>query len=475
MLNRAINQGVPLNLSISKNAKKTFENQDKTLQLFPINGKAAELDFTGEKISSDGGALLLKETENQIGIISSIASAITDRRDQRYILHDVRSLLAQRVFQIACGYEDANDCDSLKDDAVFKICAGKLPSSERDLASQPTMCRLENAASRSDLYKIAEAIALAFINSYEKEPEVIVIDCDDTNCDVHGGQQLSIFNSYYGGYCFMPLHIYEGISGKLITTVLKPGRRSKGINVLSVLKRVIGFVRRYWQNTVIAYRGDGHFTSPEAMKWCRGQENVHFVTGLTGNQVLHRQVETTLKSAEKIFEHRKANNIGSAKTKMYHAFYYKAKSWDRPQRVIAKVEVSDKGANIRYIVSDMDKCRAKQLYEEIYCARGKMELYIKEHKAYLKSDRTSCNKFEANQFRTFLHSAAYILLHSLQNSALKNTGFANSTMRTIQLKLLKTAAKVKELKTKVKIEFPRCCPARPVFEKAFGIFKALRC
>ena len=211
------------------------------------------------------------------------------------------------------------------------------------------------------------------------------------------------------------------------------------------------------------------------MEWIDKQNNVFFVTGLSGNSVLNTSVQLTLKSAENIYAERKANKLGDKKVKLYHSFFYKAKSWDRSRRVICKAETSRQGNNTRFIVTNMDQCKAKQLYEEIYCARGKMELYIKEHKTYLKSDRTSCHKFEANQFRLFLHSAAYILIHALQNSALKNTEFANSTMRTIQLKLLKTAAGVKELKTKIKIEFPRSCPIKNIFEKAFMIFEFLRC
>ena len=164
------------------------------------------------------------------------------------------------------------------------------------------------------------------------------------------------------------------------------------------------------------YRGDAHFSSPEISKWIDTQENLHSVTGLTGNSVLNKNVETTLARARKLHQERKANKMKNTKAKLYHSFYYKAKSWHKPQRVIAKVEYSEKGKNIRFILTTMTKCKTQQLYEEIYCARGKMELYIKEHKRYLKSDRTSCHKFEANQFRLFLHSAAYSFLSGPRTS-----------------------------------------------------------
>lgn len=452
----------------NKITKKSDKNQE-LFPLFSIQNKRVELSFTGEQVSSDGGALLLKEVEKQTGIIESLCDCIGDVRDQRYITHDLYSLISQRVYQIACGYEDGNDCDSLKDDAIFKMCCDKLPESDPSLASQPTMSRFENSVRWSDLYRIAECFGMSFINSYDSEPEVIIIDCDDTNNNAYGDQQLILFNNYYGEYCYMPLHIYEGLSGKLITTILKPGRRSKGVNIYAILKRLVLFIRRYWKDTKIIIRGDGHFCSPDFMAWADGFDRINFITGLAGNKKLKELAETTINSAKKSYE------VTKLPVKMYHSFPYKAGSWEQAQRVIVKVEVCELGTNIRYIVTDLTEYRTKQLYEIGYCARGTAELYIKEHKLYLKSDRTSCNKFTANQLRLFLHSAAYVLIYTLQKEVLKGTQYYNSTMKTIQLKLIKVAAYVKEKKTKVKIEFPRACPAEEVLSKGFGIFQELRC
>ena len=257
-----------INNKISKNQiAETAQHQ--LFQLSDVQGKSVEISYTGKDISSDGGLLLLKELEKQTGIISGISKCITDNRDQRYIDHSLEQLLSQRIYQIAAGYEDSNDCDELRSDSVFKICSGKLPQSEGDLASQPTMSRFENSVRRSELYRIAEQIALCFINSYESEPEVIIIDCDDTNNNAYGNQLQIEYNHYYGEYCFMPLHIYEGISGKLITTILKPGRRSKATNVFAILKRVIDFTRNHWCQTKIIIRGDSHFCSQELMDWAK--------------------------------------------------------------------------------------------------------------------------------------------------------------------------------------------------------------
>ena len=444
-------------------------SQQSLFSLSSINKKPVELKFTGEKISSDGGLLLLKEIENKIGIINAIAGCISDERHQSYVKHSILSMLSQRIYQIAAGYEDTNDCDTLKDDAVLKMCSGQLPETGRSLASQPTMCRMENQPTRKELYEIAHVLLNNFVNSYSNEPPVIIIDCDDTDITAYGEQQEIEFNNYYGEYCFMPLHIYEGLSGKLITTILKPGRRSKTSSVYGILCRLITHIRKSWKNTIIIIRGDSHFCCKELMDWSGTQKKVHFISGLTGNSVLNKLAETTIKSAEREYK-----QYGNA-VKRYHSFEYQAGSWNQSQLVIVKVEVNSMGKNIRYIVTDVRQYRTRDIYEKGYCARGNMELRIKDHKLFLQSDRMSCNSFLANQFRLFLHSAAYVLIHSLQKEVLRGTEYTNATMKTIQLKIFKIAARVKEIKTKICVELPASFPAKPIFEKCFGIFEILRC
>jgi len=448
--------------------KNNSETNQKTLDLFPVTDKKIELSYTGEQISSDGGLLLLREVENQIGLIDGISSCITDMRDSRYVDHTVTELITQRVFQIAAGYEDCNDSNDLRGDMVFKTCAGRLPQSGGDLASQPTMSRLENAIGPRDLLKTGKYLLDAFISSYTIAPGVIIIDCDDTNNNTYGGQQLTLFNNYYHGHCYMPLHIYEGLSGKLITTILKPGRRNKQNNVASLLKKIIRHLRKQWPHTMIIIRGDSHFTSKDFMQWCEGQPETGYITGLSGNKKLHELAGVTIESAQREFK-----QYGKA-VKRYHSFIYQAGSWETPQKVVVKVEVSSMGTNIRYIVTNLTNIRTKELYEKGYCARGAMELRIKEHKLYLKSDRSSCNSFYANQFRLFLHSIAYVLLHTMQKELFKGTEYANASFKTIQNKIIKTAAWVKEMKTKIKIEFPKSCITKELQVKAFEMLCLLR-
>ncbi len=447
---------------------ENIQANKEILSLFPIQSKQIELQYSGSKMSTDGGLLLLKEVENELGIVQSLSSCITDERDQRYVQHELTSLVSQRVYQIAGGYEDGNDCNILRDDAVLKVCSNKLPESDSDLGSQPTMSRFENSVSKTDLYRIAKMFVEKFISSYESEPSVIILDADDTNHNAYGNQLEIEFNNYYGEYVFMPLHIYEGLSGKLITTILKPGRRSKSASVFAIVQRIIKLLRNHWKHTKIILRGDAHFHCAELSSYCETDAKTGFITGLSGNSRLKTLSASTVKTAENQYK-----KSGRA-VKFYHSFKYKAASWDQSERIIVKVEVSDKGTNIRYIATNLREYRAKKLYEIGYCARGNMELRIKEHKTYLKSDRTSCTRFEANQLRVFLHSAAYVLMHSFQKEVLRGTEFANATMKTIQLKLLKTAAKVTELKTKIKIEFPYNFAQRNMQTKAFEIFEALR-
>lgn len=444
------------------------ENENPILDLFPVSNKKVELSFSGERISSDGGLLLLREVESQLGILERISSCITDVRDSRYIDHTLKEMITQRVFQIAAGYEDCNDCNDLRSDMVMKACANRLPQTGDDLASQPTMSRLENTVTTRDLYKIGRELLDFFVASYSTQPGVIIIDCDDTNNNTYGQQELALFNNYYHDHCYMPLHIYEGLTGKLITTILKPGRRNKQNNVASLLKKLICHLREKWPDTLIIVRGDSHFASKDFMEWCANNPLTGYITGLSGNKKLHELARVTIDSAEREYK-----QYGRP-VKRYHSFMYQAGSWEIPQKVVVKVEVSAMGTNIRYIVSNLTKVRAKELYEKGYCARGGMELRIKEHKLYLKSDRSSCNSFRANQFRLFMHSIAYVLLHTMQKELFKGTQFANATFKTIREKIIKTAAWVKEMKTKIKIELPKTCTTKALQTNAFEMLSMLR-
>lgn len=451
-----------------------FSGAEQPLEATPVEGKAVYVDFSGGSLSSDAGLLQLKEIDEQIGLTRGLAAALTDPRDERYTAHSLHDLLRQTVYQIAAGYEDGNDSNSLRDDPIMKMMAGRLPRSGNALASQPTISRFQNAPSRSDLYRMGRCLADQFLASYDEAPEIIVLDFDDTDSPLHGDQQLRLFNAHYDGYCYMPLHVYEGLSGRLVTTILKP-KQFKGPQLLAVVRRLIEHIRQRWPETRIVYRGDSHFTKPEVMDYLDAAPSAMYVSGLMPNAVLHRLAEPVVEEAVRRFSAGVGRERGDcAKVLRFHTVRYKAGSWSRYRRVIVKVEVTAKGTNTRFVVTNMEEAPAKRLYQKIYCGRGQAENYIKDHKRYLRSDKASCHRFQANQFRLLLHSAAYVLFDTFRRELLKGTEYATATIETLRLKLIKLGARVRELKTRIKIELPSNCPVEPVIRRSLHMTARLR-
>ena len=260
------------------------QNKQFSLEFTNISGKKVTADFTGGDVTSDVGVLVMREIADMIGIIEQLAKAIHDERHQSYVKHEIIELLTQRIFQIICGYEDANDANDLRIDPGFKASCDRLPS-EADLASQPTITRFENSINKKDLYRIAEVFVDQFVASYDTPPQAIVLDIDDTDDETHGAQQMSLFNAYYDEYCYMPLYIFEGQTGKLITSILRPGSRPDGKAIRSIFKRVIQRIRSVWPHVGILLRGDSHFATPELYSWC-DKHNVHYILGLSKNSTL---------------------------------------------------------------------------------------------------------------------------------------------------------------------------------------------
>src|SRR5947207_388090 len=250
-------------------ADRTPPRQPTPLRLAPVGAKAVDLDFDGGRLSSDAGVVLLKDIDDQLGLTRALAAVLSDPRDARRIHFTPEDLLKQRVFYIAAGYEDANDANTLRDDPIFKLMLDRLPESGASLASQPTISRFENRVSRPALYRMARVLVEQFIASYRRPPKVIVLDVDDTEDPVHGEQEQARYDGYYGGYCFLPLHLYEGLSGRLITTIFK-AKRFTGAQMLAVWTRLVKRLRHAWPHTLLILRGDSHFAYPEVMQWSEG-------------------------------------------------------------------------------------------------------------------------------------------------------------------------------------------------------------
>jgi len=448
-------------------ADMVTQRQQAPLNLAPVGAKAVALDFDGGRLSSDAGVVLLKDIDAQLGLTHNLAAVLSDPRDPRRIHFTLEDLIKQRVFQIAAGYEDANDSNTLRDDPIFKLLLDRLPETGASLASQPTLSRFENRVSRPELYRMALELLHQFIASYASAPKVIVLDVDDTEDPVHGGQEHARYDGYYGGYCFMPLHVYEGLSGRLITTILK-AKRFTGAQMLAVLKRLVKRLRQVWPHTRLLVRGDSHFAYPEVMQWIEAQPSMGYVTGLTSNAVLQALAQEVVEQATRAYA------LSGHKVTRFHSTRYQAGTWSRPRRVVIKVEVSEQGINTRFVVTDLEQARTKVLYQKIYCARGQAENEIKDHKLYLKSDRTSCHRFEANQLRVLLHSAAYVLLETLRREVLKTTQWASATMETIQLRWLKLGARVQEFEDRITISLPSSCPVAPILRRSLTLLACVR-
>jgi hypothetical protein len=415
----------------------------------------------------------MNEYEQRNSFIAKLSDCVTDTRYQPFVQHPYYEMFRQRICQIAAGYKDADDSDLLRNDSILKLCSGRLPD-EKALSSQPTISRLENILTDRELYKMGEVFLEEFIRSYEKPPKAIILDCDDSNFNTYGDQQGTLFNDYYGEYCYMPLFIFEGQSGKMILPLLRPGRRNKSVNIYKILRRIINRLRKVWKDTEFIVRGDAHFccrelmdwnedqliTSPEFIEWACNQRSIYFMTGLTGNKALSARVRDWVKMGEESFKKNREP------VRFFKTFMYKAGTWKYAQRVIVKIEVNEKGTNVRYVVTNFKNNNSRFLYEDVYCGRGQMELYIKELKTYLNADTMSCNKFTANQFRLFLHAAAYVVFLGIKQKLFPNTALSTATIQTIREKIILTAVHIRVLKTKIKIEFPVNHPYRDLFEKA---------
>lgn len=435
-------------------------NMQEEMELFPltkVKNKAVTLDFESPDVSSVGGLTLLKEDKTSMSFIHNIASCIPEWRKQELIMHTREEMCLQRILQIAAGFEDCDDCDFLRSDSILKMMTGRLPG-DADLASQPTMSRLENHVGHKALYDIGECFIDHFIQSYDKAPTHIIIDADDSNSNAYGQQLLIAFNQYYGEYCFMPLFLFEGHSRKLILPVLRPGRVNKRINVFGLLKRLLIRLREVWPETFIEFRGDGQFCGHEIMEWVKTQHNMGYIIGFSLNKKLNERIEPLVKKAKMEFE-----QTGQP-VKHYHSLYYKAGTWKYVHRLVVKIEVNTMGVNVRFVSTNLKICSDSKLnpqflYEH-YCGRGNCELDIKEVKTYLHADRMSCHSFCANQFRLYLYCAAYVILHHLKTIYFDMTEYKTATIQTFRTKVLLSECHIVERKGFVKIQLSKNNPAQ---------------
>ena len=420
----------------------------------PCGRKQVTVAFEGGALSSDGGVLLLQRVDEALGLTARLAACLGDGRDPKLVTHSTQDLVRQRIFGLACGYEDCNDFDLLRTDPLFKLAVGREPLTGANLGSQPTLSRLENAVGRKELVRLGRELAEFFVERHRAAPpKRIILDVDATDDPTHGQQELEFYHGYYGHHCYLPLLIYatadEGRQ-ELVAAVLRPGKVHAGHRAVAVLRRIVARLRVAFPQAEILLRGDAGMALPEVYDYCE-EAGLQYVISLPKNSRLREQAEASLQEARAIFAET------GEKVRRFAEFRYAAESWPRERRVVVKAEVLAKGENPRFVVTSLEAPGPEAIYDDYYTPRGDVENRIKELKDDLKSGRTSCHRFLANQFRLLLHAAAFVLLQGL-SQLLAGTELAAAQAGTLRVKLLKVGARVRQTLRRIWVQLPTGYP-----------------
>jgi hypothetical protein len=423
---------------------------------------ALEAAFDGGRLTSDGGLVWLSEADSELGLCKAISEHVPEWRKRRG-RHSLESLVRQRVFQIACGYEDQDDADFLREDPLLKLSCGSLPQSGADLASQPTLSRLQNAATRRSCHRIAEALFELYLSERASggAPRKVLLDLDSTADTTHGDQEGSYYHGYYREHIYHPLLVFDGQSGHLVTTLLRAGNTHASNSAVALLKRIVSRLRGRWPEAEIEIRADAGFAVPALYDYCEA-EGIVYTVGLITNARLEGMAQDLLAKAKESHEQR------GEKARLFSEGPYGAASWERKRRVVYKAEAMEKGTNTRFVVTTKTD-RPKDLYE-FYARRGESENWIKDLKVHMKADRLSCHRFIANQFRLLLHAAAYWLMDVLRRK-LVGSGARRMQLDSLRLRLIKIGGRVRELLTKVRLHLASGHPGQTLWHalsEAFG-------
>jgi len=418
-------------------------------------GQPVTARFDAEYVTSDGGLPWLAEADTALRLCDRLAACLTDWR-RGPARHSLATLVRQRVFQIACGYEDQNDAETLRADPLLKLVCGRHPDADPDLASQPTLSRLENAVDRHTLRALALALLEVYLRERERRgrPTRVLLDFDGTDDPAHGEQEGVAYHGYYRQHMYHPLLLFDGDTGQLITAVLRPGNCHASRFVLLVLRHLVPRLRARWPGVAIELRADSGFATPKLYRYCEGQ-GIGYTIGLIPNAALEPVAAPLLAEAQ-----RQSAEQEGAKVRLAGETAYQAGSWDRARRVVFKAEVLEKGPNTRFVVtSRTDEPLA--LYDW-YVDRGEPENWIKDLKNALAADRLSCHRFWANAFRLLLHAAAYWLLDTLRRW-LAPTEASHYQFDTLRLRLLKVGGRVLLRAREVRLSLAAGHPGEPLW------------
>ncbi len=411
--------------------------------------RSIEANFAGGAISSDGGLMLLRQVDRRIGLSAGVAAALHDPRHPDLITHELRDLVAQRLYGLCCGYEDLNDHAALRSDPLMQTAVG----TGEDLGSSPTLCRMERRANRADIVALNRVLVEQFIAGQAVVPEELILDIDASDIPLHGDQENAEFHAYYDHYCYLPLYVF--CDKAMLACVLRNSRIDGAKHAAAVIKLLVTRLRQAWPKVRLIVRGDSGFCRQRLIRWCERQD-VGYVIGVARNARLHRVVEPWEKRLEKRY-------VGTKeKQRSIREFRYAADSWDKERRIVTRLEFGSQGANPRFVVTNLDR-PAEALYDDLYCQRGEAENRIKEAQLDLFGTRTSCRKFLANWLRILFSALAYTLMQRLREIGLAATELANATAATIRVRLLKIGAAVVRNTRRIRILFASHHPLRNTF------------
>ena len=423
-----------------------------TQELFHFSSfdrRKIEASFTGGDVSSDGGVLLLRQADRLLGLTAALDRVLADPRHPLYIVHEQIALLRQRIYGVALGYEDLNDHTTLRRDPAWQTALER----DEELASSPTLCRLENRVNRRAAFAFHRVLVEQFIASFQTVPTELVLDFDATDDRVHGNQEGRAFHGYYGDWCFLPLYVFCG--EQLLVSYLRPSNSDAARHSWAILKLLVQRLRQAWPEVKIILRGDSGFCRWKMLRWCE-RHGVGYIVGLAKNARLTALLAPLLAQAEA--EHRRTQE----KARLFTDLDYAALTWDTTRRVLAKAEHTAQGSNPRFVVTNLEG-GAQVLYDELYCARGEMENRIKEQQLGLFADRTSCRRWWANQFRLLLSSCAYVLVEAIRRLGLHGTELARAQVETIRLKLLKIGTVILRNTRRIRLLFTSAYPHQNLF------------
>ncbi|WP_051076246.1 IS1380 family transposase [Verrucomicrobium sp. 3C] len=433
--------------------------------------RRVEAGFTAGRISSDGGAILLREADRKIGLLRRLEGCFRDRRHPKRIVHRVREMLAQRIFGIALGYEDLNDHEQLRTDPLVALLSGKSDL-EEDLAGKSTLNRLELVGRSERYHKIdysAEAIDRLlvdlYLESHPRPPEEVVLDLDATDIPLYGHQPERFFHGYYDSYCYLPLYIFA--DDQLLGVRLRPSNQDASAGSLTEVSRIVGQLRSRWPGVKIVLRADSGFCREEIMAWCEANQ-VDYLFGFARNERVCRTIEASMEQARRLRE-----SSGKPARFFTEFAYGTLNTWSRERRVVAKAEYLERGENPRFVVTSLssEEWPAQDLCEKLYCARGDMENRIKEQ-LYLFADRLSTAQMASNQLRLYFSALAYTLVEALRRLGLRGTDWAEAQVDTLRLKLFKIGTLVRVSVRRVLLSMSSAYPWKSLFTHAFRV---LRC